>query len=173
MALAVRISASFVERTRVVKQSWNDNPMGAAVTIDAPPVPRLELPVPKAPGRCPNNPFWTTRFPGSEYWYPVVVPKRWGKFQNKYAISPLPPLAARSTDGGGVVYTNNWDLDVPYPGFFGLRGTVDNGGRILIDGVEVLRGGYGYGGRTGGVSLDGFRNSPKTKKVFIDRKSVV
>ena len=169
MALAVRISASFVERTRVVKQSWNDNPMGAAVTIDAPPIPRLELPVPKAPGRCPNNPFWTTRFPGSEYWYPVVVPKRWGKFQNKYAISPLPPLAARSTDGGGVVYTNNWDLDVPYPGFFGLRGTVDNGGRILIDGVEVLRGGYGYGGRSGGVSLDHFKNSPKMKNIFIEK----
>ena len=169
MVLAVKVSTSFIERTRVVKQSWNDNPMGAAVTIDAPPIPRLELPVPKAPGRCPNNPFWTTRFPASEYWYPVVVPKRWGKFQNKYAISPLPPLAARSTDGGGVVYTNNWDLDVPYPGFFGLRGTVDNGGRILIDGVEVLRGGYGYGGRSGGVSLDHFKNSPKMKNIFIEK----
>ena len=169
MVLAVRVSASFIERTRIIKQSWNENPMGAAVTIDAPPVPKLELPVPKAPGRCPNNPFWTTRFPASEYWYPVVVPGRWGKFQNKHAISPLPPLAAQSTDGGGVVYTNNWDLDVPYPGFFGLRATVDNGGRILIDGVEVLRGGYGYGGRSGEDVVDHFKNSPKTKKVFIDQ----
>ena len=168
MVLAVRVSASFIERTRVVKQSWNENPMGAAVTIDAPPVPRLELPVPKAPGRCPNNPFWTTRFPGSEYWYPVVVPGRWGKFQNKHAISPLPPLAAQSTDGGGIVYTNNWDIDVPYPGFFGLRATADNGGRILIDGVEVLKGGYGYGGRSG-ESVEHFRNAPKTKNVFIDQ----
>ena len=168
MVLAVRVSASFIERTRVVKQSWNENPMGAAVTIDAPPVPKLELPVPKAPGRCPNNPFWTTRFPASEYWYPVVVPGRWGKFQNKHAISPLPPLAAQSTDGGGIVYTNNWDLDVPYPGFFGLRATADNGGRILIDGVEVLKGGYGYGGRSG-ESVEHFRNAPKTKNVFIDQ----
>ena len=168
MVLAVRVSASFIERTRVVKQSWNENPMGAAVTIDAPPVPRLELPVPKAPGRCPNNPFWTTRFPASEYWYPVVVPGRWGKFQNKHAISPLPPLAAQSTDGGGIVYTNNWDIDVPYPGFFGLRATADNGGRILIDGVEVLKGGYGYGGRSG-ESVEHFRNAPKTKNVFIDQ----
>ena len=168
MVLAVRVSASFIERTRTIKQSWNENPMGAAVTIDAPPVPRLELPVPKAPGRCPNNPFWTTRFPGSEYWYPVVVPGRWGKFQNKHAISPLPPLAAQSTDGGGIVYTNNWDIDVPYPGFFGLRATADNGGRILIDGVEVLKGGYGYGGRSG-ESVEHFRNAPKTKNVFIDQ----
>ena len=111
-----------------------------------PPVPTPELPIPKAPGRCPNNPFWTSRFPGaSNYWYPVIVPKRWGKFMNRYAISPLPPLAVRSTDGGGVVYQTTWDLDVPYSGFFGLKATADNGGRILIDGEEVMSGGLGYG----------------------------
>ena len=108
MVLAVKIKTFFIKNTRKVKQSWNQNPMGAAVTIVAPPVPRPELPIPKAPGRCPNNPFWTSRFPGaSNYWYPVIVPKRWGKFMNRYAISPLPPLAVRSTDGGGVCLSNN------------------------------------------------------------------
>ena len=139
--------------------------MGAALTIDAPPVPNLQLPIPKSEGRCPNNPFWTTRFPAKEYWYPVVVPLRWGKFMNRHAISPLPPLARKSTDGGGVVYTTSWDIDVPYPGFFGLRSTVDNGGRILIDGVEVARGGLDFRPNDG---ITGFRNEPDIKKIFID-----
>ena len=68
MVLAIRIKTSFIETTGVINQSWQQNPMGAALTIVAPPVPRPELPIPKAPGRCPNNPFWTSRFPGaSEY----------------------------------------------------------------------------------------------------------
>ena len=165
MVLAVKIATSFIERTEIVKQSWNENPMGAALTIDAPPVPNLEIPPPKAEGRCPNNPFWTTRFPAKDYWYPVVVPKRWGKFMNRHAISPLPPLASKSTDGGGVVYSTTWDIDVPYRGFFGLRSTVDNGGRILIDGVEVARGGLDFRPNDG---ITGFRNEPGIKKIFIE-----
>jgi hypothetical protein len=165
MVLAVKIATSFIERTEIVKQSWNENPMGAALTIDAPPVPNLEIPPPKAEGRCPNNPFWTTRFPAKDYWYPVVVPKRWGKFMNRHAISPLPPLASKSTDGGGVVYSTSWDIDVPYRGFFGLRSTVDNGGRILIDGVEVARGGLDFRPNDG---ITGFRNEPGIKKIFIE-----
>jgi len=170
MVLAIRIKTFFIKETEIVKRSWNQNPMGAALTITAPPVPRPELPIPKAPGRCPNNPFWTTRLPAKgvlgrgEYWYPVFVAKRWGKFMNRYAISPLPPLAKRSTDGGGITYTNTWDIDVPYDGYFGLRATVDNGGRILIDGQEVMRGGLGYG--RGGI--EHFKNNqPKIKKIFI------
>ena len=173
MVLAVKIKTFFIKNTKKVKQSWNQNPMGAAVTIVAPPVPTPELPIPKAPGRCPNNPFWTSRFPGaSNYWYPVIVPKRWGKFMNRYAISPLPPLAVRSTDGGGVVYQTTWDLDVPYSGFFGLKATADNGGRILIDGEEVMSGGLGYGrerrNAKGGVQH--FKNEPRRpRKVFISQ----
>ena len=84
---------------------------------------------------------------------------------NRHAISPLPPLARKSTDGGGVVYTTSWDIDVPYPGFFGLRSTVDNGGRILIDGVEVARGGLDFRPNDG---ITGFRNEPDIKKIFIE-----
>ncbi len=174
MVLAVKVKTFFVKKTKKVKLSWQQNPMGAAVTIVAPPVPSPELPIPKAPGRCPNNPFWTSRFPGaSNYWYPVIVPKRWGKFMNRYAISPLPPLAKRSTDGGGVVYQTTWDLDVPYSGFFGLKATADNGGRILIDGQEVMRGGLGYGSggiRGGSRGVRHFKDDPSTpKKVFISQ----
>lgn len=80
---------------------------------------------------------------------------------NRHAISPLPPLASKSTDGGGVVYSTTWDIDVPYRGFFGLRSTVDNGGRILIDGVEVARGGLDFRPNDG---ITGFRNEPGIKR---------
>ena len=47
--------------------------MGVAFTIKAPipPVPVEEKP--KQEGRCPNNPMWTTRFPTTENWYPVMM----------------------------------------------------------------------------------------------------
>ena len=165
MALAIRVGTSYVERTEVIKQSWNQNPMGARTHNRCSSSSKPSAPIPKSEGRCPNNPFWTTRFPAKEYWYPVVVPLRWGKFMNRHAISPLPPLASKSTDGGGVVYTTSWDIDVPYPGFFGLRSTVDNGGRILIDGVEVARGGLDFRPNDG---ITGFKNEPDIKKIFID-----
>ena len=48
------------------------------------------------------------------------------------------------TDGGGIVYQNSWTVDIPFDGFYGLKGTADNGGRILVDGVEQLAGGLGF-----------------------------
>ena len=78
---------------------------------------------------------------------------RWGKFQDRYAISPVPPLGLKGTDNGGVIYSNRWDIDIPYEGFYGLQGTVDNAGRILIDGKEQLVGGYFSGAKFGGKSL--------------------
>ena len=61
---------------------------------------------------------------------------------NRFAISPIPPLATESTDGGGIVYSNSWEVNIPHSGFYALKGTVDNGGRILVDGEEKIRGGY-------------------------------
>ena len=98
--------------------------------------------------------------------------------RDSHAISPLPPLAVRSTDGGGVTYQTSWDLDVPYSGFFGLRATADNGGRILIDGVEVMSGGRGFeAGGGAGLSREHrnvkggvghFKQNPRNpRKVFI------
>ena len=100
-----------------------------------PPIP--QEPPPEQEGRCPPSPFWTTRLPAKKRWWPVRVDKAWSKFTNRYAISPIPPLASRGSDGAGVMYTNAWEVDLPYKGFYGIKGTVDNFGKILIDGREV------------------------------------
>jgi ribosomal protein L31E len=59
-------------KTIISSRSWNENPMGLALTIDAPNPPIPQEPKPQQEGRCPTNPIWTTRFPGAaETWYPV------------------------------------------------------------------------------------------------------
>ena len=174
MALAININS--VGRTEAISaRSWNENPMGVALTIDAPLPPIPQEPIVEQEGRCPRNPIWTTRFPGSsEKWFPVRFGEAWSRFMNRYAISPVIPLPSKGSDGGGVVYRNSWNIDIPYDGFYGLRGTVDNGGRILIDSKEVARGGgLSFRGRTVGQSgLDGFRvENPQTTKVFLTKGS--
>ena len=154
MALAIKIEVGEVEVTRISARTWNQNPMGAALTIEAPlpPIPQ-EQPV-DGEGRCPKNPIWTTRFPNAEKkWWPVNH-SDWSKFTNRFALSPLPPLSSLNSDGGGgIVYENTWPLEIPYDGFYGIKGTADNKGRILIDGEQVYR-------------LKGRKNqSPKIKKV--------
>ena len=163
MALAVRIRATFKEKKVVSARSWNDNPMGAALVIDAPMPPIPQEPKPVAEGRCPNNPIWTTRFPGSnERWFPVTLDDRWSLFMNRYALSPIPPLATPGSDNaGGQPYRTSWVIEAPYAGFYGLKGTVDNGGRILVDGKEIMSGGLNYPNR----GLEGFKSKfPQTVK---------
>ena len=172
MALAINIQTAFTEEEVISKKSWAENPMGVALVIDAPLPPVPQEPVLDQEGRCPRNPIWSTRFPGAnEKWYPVRFdPTRWSKFMNRYAISPIIPIAEKGSDGGGIVYRNSWNLDIPYDGFYALRGTVDNGGRILIDGKEIARGGgLSFKGRSSG-KLDGFgTENPQTTKVFLTR----
>jgi len=155
MALAVRISGKPDEYV-VSPVTWKENPMGVALTIDSPLPPIPEEPIPPQEGRCPNNPFWTTRFTGgNEKWWPVNVGPRWSDFMNRYAISPIAPRSERTTDGGGIPYFNTWNLDIPYNGYFGIKGTCDNFGSILVDGQEVYK-------------LAGFKNSsPPIKKVYL------
>ena len=139
MALAINITPQVAELPRVTPESWYENPMGAAYTIDAPLPPIPQEPIPVSEGRCPNNPIWSTRFPGSaEKWYPVNLESQWSKFMNRFAISPLPPLALPNSDGGGgIVYRTTWDFQAPYSGFYGLKGAGDNVGRILVDNGET------------------------------------
>ncbi|MBU89553.1 MAG: hypothetical protein CMA57_04095, partial [Euryarchaeota archaeon] len=154
MALAIKIDVGEIEQSRISSKTWYQNPMGGAFTIDAPLPPIPESPIPVGEGRCPKNPIWTTRFPGGQKkWWPVNHPA-WSKFTNRFGLSPLPPLGTINSDGGGgIVYENTWPLEIPYDGFYGIKGTADNKGRILIDGQEVYR-------------LKGFKNSsPKIKKV--------
>jgi len=193
MALAINIETTVASEPVVSAKSWNENPMGAALTIDAPVPPIPQEPIPLQEGRCPRNPIWTTRFPGGkEKWWPVkfenVGGPSWSRFMNRYAISPIPPLAKPGSDGGGVVYRNSWDIDIPYDGFYAFKSTVDNAGRILIDGNPVMqanyipttlentRGGSGSERRSGiaAIGSDGIiynwrENNPKSKKIFLSK----
>jgi len=160
MALAINVQLDSAEVERISPKSWNENPMGAALTIDAPLPPIPESPIPVGEGRCPKNPIWTTRFPGgSSKWWPVTHPA-WSRFTNRFALSPLPPLSTLNSDGGGgVTYSNTWPLEIPYDGFYGFKGTADNAGRILVDGREVYK-------------FKGFKNSsPKIEKVKLTEGS--
>ena len=140
MALAIDIKGKLAEEPRISARSWQQNPMGAAFTIDAPLPPIPQEPPVEQEGRCPNNPLWSSRSAGgSESWWPVTHPA-WSKFTNRFAMSPLPPLSLPNSDGGGgIVYSNTWQVDFPYDGFYGFKGTGDNRGRILIDGQEVYQ----------------------------------
>ena len=137
MALAINIETVFAEKERVVQKSWNVNPMGIAMVIEAPAPPIPQAPIPKQEGRCPPNPFWTTRFPAKVQWHPVVF-KRWSKFLNKYAMSPVAPYDTENTSGGGGLFTNEWTVNIPYDGFFKLKGEVDDEARFWVGGKLVL-----------------------------------
>ena len=182
MALAVRITSDIVEETfRISPKTWNENPMGAAFTIEAPMPPIPISPRTFSEGRCPENPTWTTRFSGGqEKWWPVTHrygdgSRSWSKFMNRFAISPIPPLGIVNSDGGGIVYSNSWEINIPHSGFYALKGTVDNGGRILVDDVERMRGGYFPGAVFSAPTdvpqgkLAGFRTqSPPLHKFYLE-----
>ena len=174
MAFAMKINSPGSEEIEIISpRSWNDNPMGVALTIDPPLPPIPQEPIPRAPGRCPNNPIWSTRFPnGEKKWWPVTHTARdgtktWSKFMNRFATSPIPPLNTDGSAGGGIIYSNSWNVEVPYDGFYGMKGTVDNGGRVLLDGKVILQGGYFSGAKFAGSNrtLEGFgSNVPQTVK---------
>ena len=138
MALAVNITTAFTKEERVKRVDWNENPMGVAMTIEAPAPPIPQQPKPVQKGRCPANPFWTTRFPGgTSQWHPVFV-KGWSKFLNKHAMSPVPPYDTDTTSGGGISFENEWTVDIPYDGFYKLKGEADDISTFWVNGTEVL-----------------------------------
>ena len=141
MVLGVNIEADIATKEVLDdSKSWNENPMGVAITVDSPlPLPPVQA-LPPWDGECPPNPIWHTRFPNAEKrWSPVIGFPFWSKVMNTYPISPIPPFDEPGTDGTGTVYSNTWTVDLPYDGEYGLRGAVDNWGRILIDGNPVQR----------------------------------
>ncbi len=165
MVLAVNIETTFTTGEIVSPKSFNENPMGISVNIDAPPLPVPKEPAPIQTGRCPPSPIWSTRFPSSkEQWYPVrrttgdpTKGTAWSKFMNRYAISPVPPFDVDETDRAGVNFINTWTVELPYPGFYGVRGTADNSGRVLIDGKEISK-------------LDIFIvSNPRVEKVYLEK----
>lgn len=136
MGLAVKIKIINPQERVVSDASWQENPTGFALTIDAPDVPIPSEAKPIQKGRCQDNPLWTTRFPGAEdQWYPVydpINPSRWSKFMNRFAISPFPPLSEKNTDNGGDPRSNTWIFEAEETGYYGIKGTADNVGRIII-----------------------------------------
>jgi hypothetical protein len=146
--------------TVISSASWNTNPMGISMSIDAPDPPIPVEPIPKQTGRCPSNPIWSTRFSGAtSSWYPVKyeVPNTWSNFMNRYAVSPVPPSSDPGSDQSGITFSNTWNVNIPYDGFYALKGTADNSGKVYVDGILV-------------TSLNGFTtNNPKINKVFLTK----
>ena len=137
MALGVKITTSFTEKERISKLSWNQNPMGVALTIDSPAPPKPVMPTPIQEGRCPSNPMWSTRFKENKVkkttlWHPVRF-DGWSPFLNKYAMSPVPPLNTPDTDSGGDLFINEWDVEVMHDGWYKLKAEVDDIGKIYVD----------------------------------------
>lgn len=147
-------------------KSWNQNPMGVSMIIDAPPPPVPQEPLPIQTGRCPPNPIWTTRFPGSDQtWYPVRY-KGWANFFNRYAISPVLPLDTPGSDGSGVIHRNSWKLDAPYRGYYKFQVQRDNTARIYVDGKIA------FDVTTSGDQKwikEGLVNRVKSQKVFLEK----
>ena len=138
MALAINIETSFEEKLKNIPKSWNYNPMGVAMSIEAPLAPIPQQPAPVQEGRCPPNPFWTTRAGGAKnQWHPVVV-DGWSTFLNKYAMSPVPPFDDGSTSGGGILFENEWSVEIPYDGFYKLKGEADDIANFFVDDKLVL-----------------------------------
>ena len=136
MLLAIDIQTTYTASNEIVKKSWNQNPLAVALSIEAPPPPPPERDIPDVGEGCPTNPIWSTMSPGSsESWYPANY-KPWSSFTNKYALSPVPPLDTPGTDGAGAVYKTSWKMSAPYAGYYTLKGTVEDVGKIFINGNE-------------------------------------
>lgn len=121
-----------------LSKSWNENPMGVALTIEAPRPPVAPKPLPSDES-CPSTPIWTTRSLNSKEKWKIVndndikLSEKWSRFANSYAISPIPPSSQKGTDGGGAVYKNTWNVNVPRDGVYSLKAVVDDEAVILID----------------------------------------
>ena len=163
----VKGSSSTIEVGTVISpKSWNANPMGVSVLIEAPTPPIPQENLPPAVGECPPNPIWSTRFPGaSQTWYPVNN-EIWSEFFNRYAMSPVLPLDTPGSDGSGVIHKNSWQIEIPYRGYYAFQAQRDNTARIYVDGKLA------FDVTTSGDSKwvqSGLVNKVKTQKVLLEK----
>ena len=138
MLLAIDIRSIGSLATEVENKSWNQNPFALAMAIESPvpPPPIREIPD-VGDGGCPENPIWSTMSPGaSEAWYPANYDS-WSEFTNKYALSPVPPLDTPGSDGVGILYKTSWKMSAPYAGYYTLKGTVEDTGKLSVNGQEI------------------------------------
>ena len=135
MSLSINIDTVFTEKEVSANKSWNQNPMGVALAIEAPDPPVPQEPAPIQEGRCPPNPFWSTRFPADQQWFPVSDHRR----MYRYGMSPVKPYGQEDSSGGGQTYGNTWKVDAPYDGFYKLKAAADDSAIIKLDGEVVLK----------------------------------
>ena len=137
MLLAIDIRAIGSLEMEVEKKSWNQNPFAVALAIESPPPPPPVREIPDIGEGCPQNPIWSTMSPGSsESWYPCES-KPWSDFTNTYALSPVAPLDTPGSDGVGILYKNSWKMTAPYAGYYTIKGTVEDTGKLFVDGKEI------------------------------------
>ena len=145
MGLAIKIKTAFATITEeiIINKSWNQNPFGAALIINAPPPPIPQEEVLEQEGPCPPNPIWTTRSTGFvDQWYPCSHRrpgggKTWSKFMNRYAMSPVLPIGSQGSGYSGQQWTNTWTTRIPFTGFYNFKATSDNNSSCIISQTPV------------------------------------
>ena len=111
-------------------------------------------------GECrPNMPDCTYLF-GQYYEYDK------NNFMNKNAVSPEPMSNVIGTDGGGKMYSMEWNIDFPYDGNYTFIAQCDNEGTLFVDGEKQSEYNIGAGGAKGNTL------SPPTKKMVPMKKGI-
>ena len=164
VAINIKVLYGSVDEEVIVRKSWNENPFGVALTINAPVPPVPTEPIPPHDGPCPPSPFWHTRYqnvPREKDWFPVNHrnedgSRTWSRFMNRYAVSPILPLDTKGSGSNGGVFTTRWDVDIPYQGYYTLKGASDNSATVrFIQGNSFLPVSF---------VLDGFKTEKKDLK---------
>ena len=73
-------------------------------------------------------------------------------------MSPIKPKSSPESSESGVTFSKSWSVDVPYDGFYGVRGACDDGGSITVGGATF--------------ALESFSKPlPSLNKVFLNEGS--
>ncbi len=182
MGLAIRIKTASVtlQEEIILNQSWQQNPFGAALTIHAPPPPIPQEPALVQDGPCPPNPIWTTRSTGFvDQWYPCSHRRpgggrTWSKFMNRYAMSPVLPIGSKGSGYSGQQWTNSWNVNIPFTGFYNFKATSDNKSSCIISQTQV-DGGASEVSQDRSVEIEkinGFRTEKRdltSNKIFLEK----
>ena len=157
LAMSIKVVYAQIEEEVIVRKSWNENPFGVALTINAPLPPVPSEPIPVHDGPCPPSPFWHTRYPNLDNlsdWYPVNHrndngSRTWSGFMNRYAVSPLLPLSTKGSGRSGSKFDTTWRVNIPYDGYYTLKGAADDGAVVE----------FSQGDRVRSYRLDGFKTN--------------
>ena len=175
LAMSIKVVYAQIDDEVVVKKSWNENPFGVALTINAPLPPVPTEPIPPHEGPCPPSPFWHTRHENlnsEDDWFPVNHrndngSKTWTGFMNRYAVSPILPLGTRGSAKSGTEFTTRWRIDAPYRGFYTLKGAADDRALVTFTQGDAIKGPF---------KLNGFKTEKadlKPYKVELDEGEAI